>query len=599
MRRPAIEQLPRLSLALLVAAIVLLAALLLELHSSAQAHRATAERALRLYAAVAVEELGAQVLAFLRGAQHAAFVGVAREVDQAGFGRPLDPAAVGALARAGEPACRCRLYVDFAFRYDYGDSTLAAAPVPAAATGGPDSSWMAEMRRVVPRFRLPQRPVVPAPTVRAPAPANRRRPPVGRSPALMSVGSGDGERLVMIETFHDPDGSPVVAYGVALRAEALLGPIFARVLRSHPLLPGVLRDLPNDSLLAAEVRLPSGRLAFASVPADRLGAGTLTAGPYVAQDTLARAFGALRLAVALRPAIAEAVLLGGVPRSRLPIIAVLFALTSAIGVIVVVLFRRQQELARSRAEFVSGVSHELRTPLSQIRLLAELLSLGLPATEAGRQRSAKTIDQEARRLTHLVDNVLLYAASERGVVTVNPEPVDLGDEVAQVLSTFAPLVQSESAHVRTSADSSVIALVDRAALRQIVLNLVDNALRYGPRGQTIDVSVRRLGAWARLSISDEGPGIPAAERARVWRPYYRILREDSPTRGGTGLGLAVVGDVVRAHGGRAMIHDGPGGGAQFDIDFPIASDAGTPPASGSSAPVMEPGSAPVWPASSS
>src|SRR5688572_9337585 len=114
MRRPAIEQLPRLSIALLVAAVVLMAALLLELHSSAQSHRATAARALRLYAGVAVEELGVEVLAFLRGAQHAAFVGVAREVDHAGLGRPLDPAAVGALVRARESACRCRLDVDIA-----------------------------------------------------------------------------------------------------------------------------------------------------------------------------------------------------------------------------------------------------------------------------------------------------------------------------------------------------------------------------------------------------------------------------------------------------------------------------------------------------
>jgi signal transduction histidine kinase len=114
--------------------------------------------------------------------------------------------------------------------------------------------------------------------------------------------------------------------------------------------------------------------------------------------------------------------------------------------------------------------------------------------------------------------------------------------------------------------------------------------------------VRRVGDWARLSIADEGPGIPAAERARVWRPYYRILREDSPTRGGSGLGLAVVRDAVRAHGGRATIHDAPRGGAQLDIDFPIATDAATPSASDSSTSSthgVQPGSARVWPASSS
>jgi signal transduction histidine kinase len=566
MRRLTTEQLPRLSIALLVVAIVLLAALLLELHSSAQAHRATARRAVQLYAGVAVEELGTQVLAFLRGAQFAAFQGVAGAMDDGGDGRPLEPAAIERLVHEREPACRCRLDVEFAFRYDHHDSTFAVDQ-SADMTRGPDPSWVAEMRRVMPRFLLPRPPQPPAGRRSAPA-----RPRGGRSAAMLSVGTGHGERLVMIETFHGADGTPVTSYGAAVSAEKLLEPIFTLVLRSHSLLHGVLRELPNDSLLVAEVRMPSGRVVYTSDSAARSEPGTVVGRPYVGVDTLARDFGALQLVVALRPEIAEGVLLGGVPRSRLPIIVLLFTLTAAIGIIVVVLFRRQQELVRSRAEFVSGVSHELRTPLSQIRLLAELLSLGQPPTEAGRQRAAKTIDQEARRLTHLVDNVLHYAASERGIAAVFPEPVDLGDEVVQILSTFAPLVQSESARVHTDAAPGVIALVDRAALRQIVLNLLDNALRYGPQGQTIDVSVQRIGDWARLSIADEGPGIPAAERARVWRPYYRILREDSPTRGGSGLGLAVVLDAVRAQGGRATIVDAPRGGAQFDIDFPIATE---------------------------
>src|SRR5688572_6967057 len=181
MRRPAIEQLPRLSLALLVTAMVLMAALLLELHSSAQAHRATAARALKLYAGVAVEELGGQVPAFLRGAQFAALAGVAREVNDAGLGRPLGPATVAELVRAQESSCRCRLDVEMAFRYDYGDSKLAAVPFPPTA-GSPDSSWIAEMRRAMPHFRLPQRPGAPAPTAGAPGPANPTRAALGRSP---------------------------------------------------------------------------------------------------------------------------------------------------------------------------------------------------------------------------------------------------------------------------------------------------------------------------------------------------------------------------------------------------------------------------------
>lgn len=309
MRRPTIEQLPRLSLALLVAAMGLMAALLLELHSSAQAHRAMAARALRLYAGIAVEELGVQTFASLRDAQFSVFTGVAREVDRVGFSRPLDPAAVPALVREREAACRCRLDMSIAFRFDYADSTLAAVAVTPGA-GVLDASWTAELRRAMPWLQLPPRPGASVPGTGVPAPRTPVSNAFSRSPTLRTVGSGPSERLVMIGTLHDAEGTPIVAYGVAVRTDSLLGPMFARVLQKYPLLPGVVHGLPNDSLLAVEAHMPSGTPVFASTSAQQLGVSTLAANPYFVADTLALSFGALRLGVALRPSVAEAALLG-------------------------------------------------------------------------------------------------------------------------------------------------------------------------------------------------------------------------------------------------------------------------------------------------
>jgi two-component system phosphate regulon sensor histidine kinase PhoR len=147
---------------------------------------------------------------------------------------------------------------------------------------------------------------------------------------------------------------------------------------------------------------------------------------------------------------------------------------------------------------------------------------------------------------------------------------DLEVEVRDALETFAPLARGRDATLRTELEVGVFVRVDPDALRQILLNLLDNAAKYGPGGQTIVVGTSRQGPHVRLWVEDEGPGIPAADRDRVWVPYIRLQRGAERTTGGSGIGLAVVKELVELHEGRVWVEDGSRGGARVVIELAAA-----------------------------
>jgi signal transduction histidine kinase len=233
--------------------------------------------------------------------------------------------------------------------------------------------------------------------------------------------------------------------------------------------------------------------------------------------------------------------------------------------------RREAELSRLQADFVSGVSHELRTPLAQIRIFTETLLLGRVRSDVERRRSLEIIDQEARRLAHLVENVLLFSKTQGGrsrrVVT---EPRDFAAEVRQAVESFTLLSRSQSAELRAELQEDIMVPVDRMALRQIMVNLIDNALKYGPPGQRVTVGAALFDDVARVWVDDEGEGIPVEERARVFESFYRLPREGQSRVTGSGIGLAVVRELARLHGGEAWAEAAPGRGARIVVQFPEA-----------------------------
>ena len=295
---------------------------------------------------------------------------------------------------------------------------------------------------------------------------------------------------------------------------------------------------------------------------------------YSAQDTIEANLGRLIMRVSLNPDFAGSLVVGGLPQSRLPMLVALFLIAGGLLTLALLQLRRQQELARLRTEFVSGVSHELRTPLAQIRWFAELLHMGKLRTEDERARSAGIIDQEARRLTYLVENVLNFSRGEKGANRVSTVPAELDHEIGEALELFAPLARARRATIAGALGAHAIVPLDRDALRQMLLNLLDNALKYGPPGQTIVVGSEVAGDRARIWVEDEGPGIPHDDRQRVWEPYVRLNREAEASTGGSGIGLSVVRELAMLHGGRARAEGAPGGGARVVIELPLAASPG-------------------------
>ena len=152
-----------------------------------------------------------------------------------------------------------------------------------------------------------------------------------------------------------------------------------------------------------------------------------------------------------------------------------------------------------------------------------------------------------------------------------------------MIESFAPIARARRAQVTLDAGdggdaSPVSARVDGEAFRRVLLNLLDNAVRYGPAGQTVRVALSRAGAWARLAVEDEGGGVPPADRERVWRPFVRLPRDVAEASAGSGIGLTIVRELAELHGGRARVESAAGGGARFVVELPAAEPPAAPAA---------------------
>jgi signal transduction histidine kinase len=167
----------------------------------------------------------------------------------------------------------------------------------------------------------------------------------------------------------------------------------------------------------------------------------------------------------------------------------------------------------------------------------------------------------------LVDNVLHFSRVDRGLPTPVPEPILLAPRLRGILSSFLAAVAPGTLRLRTDLDERAAARVDEGALRQVVLNLLDNAVKYGPAGQTVTVSLARHDGMVRIVVDDEGPGVTPDAWERIWEPFVRVA-EQGGGPGGSGLGLAVVRELVQAHGGSAAVESAPHGGARFTVSVP-------------------------------
>ena len=337
--------------------------------------------------------------------------------------------------------------------------------------------------------------------------------------------------------------------------------IFTRVLSASDLLPAsIVAGRENSDLLDVEVSDENGAPLYRSAGASRFDID--------GKVELPASYAGLRIRAQLKPGMAAAILIGGVPESRVPILLVILVLAVGLTALAAVQLRREVRFAAERAGFVANVSHELRTPLSQIRLVLDTLKLGRGDEPVAPAQALEVADREALRLQHLVEGVLRFTRGARPDESPRVE-MDAAEEARAVIEEFSPLAAPHRMMVTLNAPSAVKARLQRGALRQILLNLLDNAMKYGGDGTAVQVEVGRLPAGgARLQVDDNGPGIPLKERDRIWRPFERGASARTRAAGGSGIGLTIVRELAAAHGGRAWAESPPGGGARFVVELP-------------------------------
>lgn len=347
-------------------------------------------------------------------------------------------------------------------------------------------------------------------------------------------------------------------------------PLLQETYEQAPILPPELtRELPNEAVLAVSLWNRQGEKLFRS--------HAEFSGPVVTQE-LSPQFGGLSVSAAVLPQVAETLIIGGLPRSRVPYLLGLLALSAALSLVAIRQLRREQELARVRADFVSSVSHELRTPLAQIRLFLETLRLGRVQSPDQIEWSLSNIDRETARLSTLVERILTFSRATRDELQLFFAPADVGAEARDIVESFAPLASSRKATIHIETEPGAMASIDRDAYRQMLINLLDNAVKYGGAGQTVMVTVRRIDGFIRTSVSDQGPGVANDEREEIFRPFHRGREGGRSGSGGGGIGLSIVRTLAEQHNGMVSVSNAVGGGANFSIDLPVLSPGAAQPA---------------------
>ncbi len=506
-----------------------------EAQRATRSHRVTAERALRDYATVAAWEFVSASDATIDRSLAAA-LGPLTGTSAVSPYDSLPPP--GALAASADSVFRCATAEAPAGRYFSLDFRSGAL-----LTSGAPNAWLHDSLLGRSRRGLPQ---------------GSRYAAIWRNDGPAGEVALYGIKSLRYSGYAIHD-APIAAYGL-ITCAAALAPVFADVFAHHPLLPrSVTGGLANADLATIEVDDAAGRALYRAGPPSGSGA---FAGDAASGFVTARVW--LPAAVAGRLVVTR-------PASRLPVLFALLALTAGLAVVGARQLRREQDLAQLRADFTSSVSHELRTPLTQILLFAETLELGRAGGEDARREAIGIIVQEARRLAHLVENVLHFSRAERQMIRVRKETIPLAPLVREIAERFAAMAGNAALRIRVEQDERVVVPVDPECLHLVLINLLDNAVKHGGPGGTVIVRCALDDDHARIEVEDAGPGIPPTDRERVWKPFVRLRRSDGVP--GSGIGLAVVRQLIGAHGGRAAIEEVRGGGARFVIELPGATAA--------------------------
>ena len=234
---------------------------------------------------------------------------------------------------------------------------------------------------------------------------------------------------------------------------------------------------------------------------------------------------------------------------------------------------REMRLAQSKSTFVSNVSHELKTPLALIRLFAETLELGRVKNDEKAHEYYRIINNESRRLTQLINNILDFSKIEAGRKEYDFVPANVGDVVEEVIKSYEYQITNAGFELGVDIQRDLpLVTIDRDAISQAVLNLLNNAVKYSDETKKIEISVRTQENNLAITVTDHGIGIPRSEHKKIFEKFYRVSTGLVHDTKGSGLGLSLVKHIVEAHRGQIDVDSTPGKGSQFTILIPIAKD---------------------------
>jgi signal transduction histidine kinase len=235
---------------------------------------------------------------------------------------------------------------------------------------------------------------------------------------------------------------------------------------------------------------------------------------------------------------------------------------------------RLLELDRLKSDFLSTVSHELRTPLTSIRSFSEiLLRYDVDNTEK-RKKFVSIIHNEAERLTRMINDLLDLSKIEAGRLELIPESLELEPVFSRAIGTTHPLCAENGIRITSEIEPGLPAVyADADWLHQVLTNLMFNAVKFSPEGGTIRLGAIKDEGVARISVKDEGPGIPPERLEQIFERFYQVRDPQNNQPLGTGLGLTISREIVEKMGGRIWVESEPGAGATFFFSVPLAPES--------------------------
>jgi PAS domain S-box-containing protein len=235
---------------------------------------------------------------------------------------------------------------------------------------------------------------------------------------------------------------------------------------------------------------------------------------------------------------------------------------------------------RAKSQFLASMSHELRTPLNAILGFSELLSDDSTGRfdQVTRRRFLDQIHSSGQHLLQLINDILDLSKVEAGQMELHLQPVELGAVIDEVRATVEQMALGKAVALNTERSSEVRLIADAGKVRQMLLNLVSNAIKFTPSGGRIDIRIRQVGSWVEIGVSDTGIGIAESDLGQLFTEFHQVDAGPGRQHDGTGLGLALTRRFAELHGGRVSVVSSPGHGSTFTLHLPLGATVQTPPA---------------------